>query len=89
LLVLVAFYWYHRCAVFGSDLLVSRRRQARLTQEALAYKAGVTVATVAHLEQGRELNPRLGTCEKLAVALGCSVCDLVSPELNPKQVGAP
>jgi DNA-binding Xre family transcriptional regulator len=47
------------------------------------------VATVAHLEQGRELNPRLGTCEKLAVALGCSVCDLVSPELNPKQVGAP
>ena len=70
--------------MFDAALLVKHRKRARLTQEALAYRAGVTVATVAHLEQGRELNPRLGTCEKLAGALGCSVCDLVSSQLQQK-----
>jgi transcriptional regulator with XRE-family HTH domain len=63
--------------VFASEILVARRRAANLTQETLAHRAGVTVGTVAKLEQGRELNPRLNTCEKLAEALSCPVCDLI------------
>ena len=62
---------------FARKSLAARREAAHLTQEKLANRAGVTVGTVAKLEQGREVNPRLRTCEKLAEALSCHVCDLI------------
>jgi transcriptional regulator with XRE-family HTH domain len=62
---------------FAREVLAAKRLEANLTQETLAHRAGVTVGTVAKLEQGRELNPRLNTCEKLARALSCPVCDLI------------
>ncbi len=63
--------------LFAAKMLAARRRAAKLTQEMLAHRAGVTVGTVAKLERGRESNPRLNTCEKLATALSCPVCDLI------------
>jgi transcriptional regulator with XRE-family HTH domain len=62
---------------FARRALAARRQAAHLTQETLAQRAGVTVGTVAKLEQGRDVNPRLKTCEKLARALACPVCELI------------
>ena len=56
---------------------VLRKRRERLgrSQEALAYEAGVTVATLARLERG-ESNPTWGTVMRIIAALDLSLVDL-------------
>lgn len=54
---------------FG-DLLHRRRVAARMTQEELAGRAGVSVRTVRDTESGRVRRPRAATVELLAAALG-------------------
>ncbi|MGH8920676.1 MAG: helix-turn-helix domain-containing protein, partial [Actinomycetes bacterium] len=54
---------------FG-DLLRRRRVAARMTQEELACRAGVSVRTVRDTESGRVRRPRTATVELLAAALG-------------------
>jgi transcriptional regulator with XRE-family HTH domain/GTPase SAR1 family protein len=56
---------------FG-PLLRRFRTRAGLTQEALAEQAGVGVRTVRRLETGDNSDPRMGTVDALAVALGLS-----------------
>jgi transcriptional regulator with XRE-family HTH domain len=46
------------------------RRQARLTQAALASRAGLHRGTIADLERGRRTNIWFSTARRLATALG-------------------
>ncbi|MCQ4042775.1 helix-turn-helix domain-containing protein [Streptantibioticus rubrisoli] len=45
------------------------RRRARLTQEELADRSGVSIRTITDLERGRVARPRSATVERLAQAL--------------------
>ncbi|MFE4173064.1 helix-turn-helix domain-containing protein [Streptomyces sp. NPDC056909] len=53
---------------FG-DVLRRLRVRARLTQEQLAERSGVSVRTIRGLETGRRSNPRMTTVRELAEAL--------------------
>lgn len=53
------------------------RRKRGLTQEKLAEMAKVTRATIAKIENGEEVEVKIGTLEALAVALSCKVSDLL------------
>ncbi|MCK7625875.1 helix-turn-helix domain-containing protein [Streptomyces sp. RS10V-4] len=55
-----------------SALLKRLRREANLTQEALAERAGVGVRTIRGLETGERADPRMTTVRFLADALGLS-----------------
>jgi len=52
------------------------RTARKLTQEQLAYRAGVSVGTIARIERGAT-RPTLETLERLARALDVSVADLL------------
>jgi len=52
------------------------RGQKGMTQEALARKAKVSLGYLARLEIGRH-DPKLGTLQKLAKALGVEVAELL------------
>jgi transcriptional regulator with XRE-family HTH domain len=56
--------------------LRAARMQKKLSQEALAAKAGVSVSYVSMLERG-ERNPPLDTLEALANALGVAPLSLL------------
>jgi tetratricopeptide (TPR) repeat protein/transcriptional regulator with XRE-family HTH domain len=56
-------------------LLRGFRRQAALTQEALAEGSGLSVEAIRVLEGGRRRHPRPATIDQLAVALGLSEAD--------------
>ncbi len=59
------------------EKLRTERRRAALTQEELAEKAGVGVATIARIEGGKMEEPRVSTLRKLAGALGIEPRDLL------------
>ncbi len=61
--------------VFGNNVRACRER-AGLTQEELARRVGCTQSYISQLEQP-DARPTLGTLQKVAEALGCSVRDLV------------
>ena len=52
------------------------RANQRLTQEALARKANVSLGYLARLETGQH-DPKLSTLHKIAKALGVRVADLL------------
>lgn len=45
--------------------LKQAREEAGLTQEQLAYKAGLSVKTISDLETGERVNPSLKTINKI------------------------
>ncbi len=51
------------------------RKKAKLTQEDLAYKVGVSRAYMGYIEQGRN-TPSLEVVEKIARAIKVKVSDL-------------
>ncbi len=59
------------------EKLRTERRRAALTQEGLAKKAGVGIATIARIEGGEIVEPRVSTLRKLAKALGIEPRDLL------------
>jgi ribosome-binding protein aMBF1 (putative translation factor) len=59
----------------GARLLLFRR-QAGLSQHALARAAGVDESLIRWLQQGRKANPRIDTLQKLAGALGLTLREL-------------
>lgn len=61
---------------FG-PLLRRFRSRAELTQEALAERSGLGVRTVRGLETGERADPRVGTVEALADALGLTAAERV------------
>jgi transcriptional regulator with XRE-family HTH domain len=52
------------------------RKERRLSQRALADRAGVVKSTIYEAEAGKHI-PRIQTLEKLADALGVSIVDLL------------
>lgn len=56
------------------------RDQARLTQEELAKKSGVSRAIISSLESGRETSTTMKTLSKLARALNTSLDQLFYPK---------
>lgn len=63
---------------FAKDLK-RRREEKGMTQDALASKVGVRLATIARLEIA-DRRPSLDMLEKLARALGCRVVDLLKED---------
>ncbi|WP_019435809.1 helix-turn-helix domain-containing protein [Streptomyces sp. AA0539] len=57
---------------FFGTLLSELRTTARLTQEDLASRSGLSVRAIRNVETGRTERPRRRTCELLAQALGLS-----------------
>lgn len=60
------------------------RRERTLSQEALAYRAGVTSGTLSLIERGLS-NPTWGTTKGIALALDVSIADLASLSLKFEQ----
>jgi transcriptional regulator with XRE-family HTH domain len=65
------------------ETLKRLRSEAGLTQQQLAERSGLSIASLMALEQGRSDNPRLDTLRKLAAALNCTVGKLVDDAAPP------
>jgi transcriptional regulator with XRE-family HTH domain len=65
-----------------ADKLRSLREAANLTQYELAKRAGLSKQALSRLELG-EREPRWGTVQALAQALGVSVGDFAEPVASP------
>lgn len=65
----------HKTA-FGT-VLRARRKEASLSQEALALEAGLERTFISMMERG-ERQPSLGTLLKLSHVLDCSAAELVA-----------
>jgi predicted ATPase/DNA-binding CsgD family transcriptional regulator/transcriptional regulator with XRE-family HTH domain len=74
-------------APFGA-LLRFHRAKARLTQEQLAARAGVSADTIAALEHGRRRAPRSATVDLLANALQLSDAERASFDAAARPLGA-
>jgi transcriptional regulator with XRE-family HTH domain len=57
------------------------RRERGLSQEALAYEAGVTSGTLSLIERGLS-NPTWGTVKGIAGALNVSIADLATASIK-------
>lgn len=53
------------------------REHRGLSQRGLALAAGVSDTVVQKLESGYNRDPRLSTCQRLALALGVTLAELV------------
>ncbi len=62
-----------------ADNLRRERKQAGLTQRALAERAGVTELTIIKIESAQERNPKLRTVRRIARALGVSYDRIIPP----------
>jgi transcriptional regulator with XRE-family HTH domain len=59
-----------------------KRIEAGLQQQELARKAGISKPHMSSIEHGR-VNPSPHVLQRLAVALGCEIPDLMPPEAVP------
>jgi transcriptional regulator with XRE-family HTH domain len=66
-------------ATIGEKLKDARRR-AVLTQEELAERSGVGVATIIRIERGQITEPRVSTLRKLAGPLELDARELIGDE---------
>lgn len=71
-------------AAFGQRVK-GRREALRLSQEALAERAGLDSTYVSGIERGRR-NPGLNSLQQLAVALETTMADLLL-DLRPQAAG--
>jgi transcriptional regulator with XRE-family HTH domain len=69
-----------------NELLKEAREAARLTQEQLAVRAGLTASTVAKLERRkRPPDPSWSTVQKIARALGVDESAFRDQDLFPRE----
>jgi len=61
------------------------REKRHMTQQELAAKSGVTQQAISSIETRARENPGVMTLQKLAVALRCTVDDLIEEEGNPNE----
>ena len=54
------------------------RLERGITQEALAFRADVTISALARIERGGVASPKIGTLRKIATALDMSLTALVA-----------
>jgi len=69
---------------FDVVTLIDLRQDAKLSQLELAWRAGLTPATISRLENGHQL-PNLVTVEKLAAALCVPLEMLTGPDIEPRR----
>lgn len=76
-----------------ADRIRELRHDAGLSQEQLAYRAGVTASVVRKLEQGHVDDPQWSTIRALARILNASLDDLAAaadePAGDKRDVGRP
>ena len=65
------------------ERIKQRRKELGLTQEDLARKCDLTLATVGNFERGKNDNPRLDTLLKLADSLSLPLDDLIGRKPPP------
>ena len=65
--------------LYIGDRLRKTRKRALMTQEQLAERSGVGIATIVRIERN-QVEPRGSTVRKLAEALEVSPYELVKPE---------
>ena len=53
------------------------RLELGVSQDKLSKLAGITLHTIAKIESGSTLDPRVETLKRIADALGCSIDDLL------------
>jgi DNA-binding SARP family transcriptional activator/DNA-binding XRE family transcriptional regulator len=70
-------------------LLRARRQHAQLTQQELAQRAGMSVAAIRDLEQGRRLSPRRRSMARIIEALGLDNHGAVELEQAASETGRP
>ena len=61
-----------------SDSLRDLREAAKLTQDELCLKSGVSQGVISQIERGDKSNPTLDTMQKLAEALGTDIATIAS-----------
>ena len=61
-------------------LLETMRKRRNLNQRELSDRSGVPQPMISEIERGIVQNPQINTMYKLAVALKCTVDDLVEEE---------
>ncbi len=54
------------------------RLEHGISQESLAFKANVTIATLSRIERGAVADPKISTLRKIAAALDVSMAELVA-----------
>ncbi len=59
------------------------REAAGVSQQELAFRAGLSIGVIARIEQGKKEDPKLSTVTALAEALGVGVGDLVPAAGKP------
>lgn len=69
------------------ELIRYHRGRAGMTQEGLADRAEVSPTTVVRMENGEIGQPRIGTLQKLAAALGIDAGELYGAAAPPGQMG--
>jgi transcriptional regulator with XRE-family HTH domain len=69
--------------------LKALREAAALSQQQLAFRAGVSVSMVSHIEQGQKKDVRLSTLVTLAEALGLDVGRLALELTRPEEEKPP
>lgn len=62
--------------MLGENIKIIRKKN-KLSQEALAQKAGITYSTLIKLETGANDNPTIKTLAKIAKVLNVKVDDLI------------
>jgi transcriptional regulator with XRE-family HTH domain len=70
-----------RYELFG-EAMAFRRRQLKLKQSELAGRVGLSRASIANIECGRQ-NVQLHHAYDIAAALGVQVADLLPPDVKP------
>src|SRR3712207_2225680 len=62
--------------------LARLRLEAGLTQEEVAWAAGMAIATYIRLERGEIRNPRIAWLMNCSIVLGCDFDDLLADEMR-------
>ena len=60
-----------------SENIKKYRKKKNLSQDNLAREAGVTYSTLSKIEAGYNQNPGVQTVQKIAIALGVTIDDLM------------
>jgi transcriptional regulator with XRE-family HTH domain len=72
-----------------ADRIRQLRRKAGLSQEQLAFRAGVTTSVIRKLEQGQADNPQWTTIRAIARILDASLDDLATAADEPADAVKP
>lgn len=65
---------------------IATRIVSRLSQVKLAKESKITPAYLCELEKGAKINPSFSVLQKVAIAIGVSLTELLEAESNNKAI---